>query len=70
MDTMGDKIGRIHLGRQNIDELQARKMKGLKRTAADLNDGTDDDDDEQSVGHQVIGESATAGPGAKKPRST
>ncbi|KAJ9652910.1 rRNA-binding ribosome biosynthesis protein rpf2 [Neophaeococcomyces mojaviensis] len=30
-DTMGDKLGRIHLGRQNLDELQTRKMKGLKR---------------------------------------
>jgi ribosome production factor 2 len=28
---MGDKIGRIHLGRQNLNDLQTRKMKGLKR---------------------------------------
>lgn len=28
---MGDKIGRIHLGRQDLSELQTRKMKGLKR---------------------------------------
>ena len=28
---MGDKIGRIHLGRQDLNELQTRKMKGLKR---------------------------------------
>ena len=28
---MGDKIGRIHLGRQDLGELQTRKMKGLKR---------------------------------------
>lgn len=25
-------MGRIHLGRQNLDELQTRKMKGLKRS--------------------------------------
>lgn len=31
MDNMGDKIGRIHLGRQDLSELQTRKMKGLKR---------------------------------------
>ncbi|OTA99780.1 hypothetical protein M426DRAFT_324850 [Hypoxylon sp. CI-4A] len=31
-DTIGDKIGRIHLGRQDLSELQTRKMKGLKRT--------------------------------------
>lgn len=28
---MGDKMGRIHLGRQDLNELQTRKMKGLKR---------------------------------------
>ena len=28
---MGDKIGRIHLGRQDLGDLQTRKMKGLKR---------------------------------------
>ncbi len=30
-DGMGDKIGRIHLGRQDLGELQTRKMRGLKR---------------------------------------
>ena len=30
-DLMGDKMGRIHLGRQDLSELQTRKMKGLKR---------------------------------------
>ncbi|KAL9581808.1 MAG: hypothetical protein Q9212_003673 [Teloschistes hypoglaucus] len=30
-DLVGDKIGRIHLGRQDLTELQTRKMKGLKR---------------------------------------
>lgn len=30
-DTVGDKIGRIHLGRQDLKELQTRKMKALKR---------------------------------------
>ena len=28
---MGDKIGRIHLGKQDLAELQTRKIKGLKR---------------------------------------
>ncbi|WEW58440.1 rRNA-binding ribosome biosynthesis protein rpf2 [Emydomyces testavorans] len=31
MDSIGDKIGRVHLGRQDLSELQTRKMKGLKR---------------------------------------
>lgn len=30
-DIVGDKVGRIHLGKQNLNELQTRKMKGLKR---------------------------------------
>lgn len=30
-DVVGDKIGRIHLGRQDLGTLQTRKMKGLKR---------------------------------------
>ncbi|KAG6018033.1 hypothetical protein E4U41_004051, partial [Claviceps citrina] len=31
-DSMGDKIGRVHLGRQDLRELQLRKMKALKRS--------------------------------------
>lgn len=34
MDTMGDKVGRVHLSRQDLGQLQTRKMKGLKRNAA------------------------------------
>ena len=29
-DAMGDKVGRIHLGKQDLGKLQSRKMKGLK----------------------------------------
>ncbi|RKU43803.1 rRNA-binding ribosome biosynthesis protein rpf2 [Coniochaeta pulveracea] len=31
VSNMGDKIGRIHLGKQDLKDLQTRKMKGLKR---------------------------------------
>lgn len=31
MDVMGDKMGKIHMPKQNFGELQSRKMKGLKR---------------------------------------
>jgi ribosome production factor 2 len=31
VSAMGDKMGRIHLGKQDLKELQTRKMKGLKR---------------------------------------
>ena len=30
-DIMGDKLGRIHIGKQDLSALQTRKMKGLKR---------------------------------------
>ncbi|KAI1505264.1 Brix domain-containing protein-like protein [Biscogniauxia marginata] len=46
-DNMGDKLGRIHLGRQDLGELQTRKMKGLKRNRdleADDDAVVDDDD--------------------------
>lgn len=42
-DLVGDKIGRVHLGKQDLSQLQTRKMKGLKRSHADL-------DDEEAVG--------------------
>ncbi|EDO19544.1 hypothetical protein Kpol_1018p76 [Vanderwaltozyma polyspora DSM 70294] len=29
-DQMGDKLGRVHLGKQDLNKLQTRKMKGLK----------------------------------------
>ncbi len=45
-DIVGDKVGRIHLGKQDLKELQTRKMKGLKRSrdVADKN-AVDEDDD-------------------------
>ena len=44
-DIVGDKMGRIHLGKQDLKELQTRKMKGLKRSRdiGDSEDGMDDD---------------------------
>lgn len=34
-DAMGDKIGRVHLSKQDLSELELRKMKGLKRSRKD-----------------------------------
>nr|POF26135.1 ribosome production factor 2 like [Quercus suber] len=39
-DIIGDKIGRIHTGKQDLTQLQTRKMKGLKRSR-DTDDGGD-----------------------------
>lgn len=35
VDPMGDKMGRIHLGKQDLSKLQSRKMKGLKKRRDD-----------------------------------
>ena len=46
-DVVGDKIGRIHLGKQDLSGLQTRKMKGLKRgrdTEAEGDGGEEDED--------------------------
>jgi len=41
-DLMGDKIGRIHVGKQDLTQLQTRKMKGLKRSRGDADAGDED----------------------------
>jgi len=46
-------MGRIHLGRQDLDELQTRKMKGLKRSrdvAAEAEgEGSEDGEEEDGM---------------------
>ena len=46
---MGDQYGRIHLGKQQFDKIQTRKMKGLKRRR-------DDDNEEAEGGEQEGGD--------------
>jgi hypothetical protein len=41
MDLIGDKVGRVHLNKQDLGGLQTRKMKGLKRRA-----GVESDEEE------------------------
>ncbi|CAO3639971.1 unnamed protein product [Mucor hiemalis] len=48
VDEMGDKYGRIHLGKQEIDKIQTRKMKGLKR-GSDEKEGDDESAKKQKV---------------------
>jgi ribosome production factor 2 len=43
-DEMGDTYGRIHLGKQDFNKIQTRKMKGLKKRA-----GEDDDEDDEDA---------------------
>ena len=44
MDIIGDKIGRIHTGKQDLNKLQTRKMKGLKTGKRGAEDMGDDED--------------------------
>lgn len=45
-DLLGDKLGRVHVDRQDLDQLQSRKMKGLKKRTAPDSDDEDDDNSE------------------------
>lgn len=60
MDAFGTQQGRIHMQKQDLDKLQTRKMKGLKRgpgdkataggkrarTEEEEEEGDEEDDDE------------------------
>ena len=61
-DIVGDKMGRIHLGRQDLGTLQTRKMKGLKRGRDVDTDLIGDEDD-----LTVVDDSGEGG-GTKKAR--
>lgn len=39
---MGDKVGRVHVGKQDLNQLQTRKMKGLKRSKEDVEEESED----------------------------
>lgn len=45
-DLMGDKLGRIHVGKQELGKLQTRKLKGLK---SKYDQGSDNDNDNESI---------------------
>ncbi|GMM49077.1 rRNA-binding ribosome biosynthesis protein [Starmerella bacillaris] len=67
MDFMGDKLGRIHVGKQDLNELQTRKMKGLKRKydvideekAEQQDDVEYDEIDEADEAYELDGDSFT-----------
>ena len=44
-DLMGDKLGKIHMGKQDLKTMQTRKMKGLKRSRDVEDDAADDKTD-------------------------
>lgn len=66
-DIVGDKVGRIHLGKQDLRELQTRKMKGLKRgrNTDDEGEGEGNIEDDGIISEDEDGE----GRGVKVKRS-
>ncbi|KAI8806404.1 Brix domain-containing protein [Cladochytrium replicatum] len=61
-DVIGDKYGRIHMHKQDFSKLQTRKMKGLKRGAAEL----EGEDGESPKKKSKAGGSRNDAGGAKK----
>ncbi|GAV51933.1 hypothetical protein ZYGR_0AF04050 [Zygosaccharomyces rouxii] len=63
VDPMGDKLGRIHMGKQDLNKLQTRKMKGLKsrfdqdQEDDDVEEYLDDDEEELNNGEELRNES-------------
>jgi ribosome production factor 2 len=51
---VGDKIGRIHLGKQDLKDLQTRKMKGLKRSRDVVDDGDDALEDDNVISDDEV----------------
>ncbi|KAH3675008.1 hypothetical protein WICMUC_002840 [Wickerhamomyces mucosus] len=41
-DVVGDKIGRVHVGKQDLNKMQTRKMKGLKKRFDQVGEDFDD----------------------------
>ena len=76
-DEMGDMVGRVHLGKQDLDNLQTRKMKGLRpargtKTGEELADDDEEafyeegDDGDDQDGDQLEMEDMTMPDGAQE----
>lgn len=54
IDEMGDKVGKIHVGQQELGKLQSRKMKGLKKEKKSTKAGRlSNHSDDESGGNEV-----------------
>ena len=51
IDEMGDTVGKIYVGKQDLDKLQSRKMKGLKEKSADR---VRHEGDEETVADEMV----------------
>lgn len=75
-DEIGDKMGRVHVGRQDLSNLALARMKGLgkKRKASDLNDASgsapDFDADVDNEADEQSGSDVAASPMSDKPSAS
>ena len=55
IDEMGDKVGRLHMNKQDLSKLQTRKMKGLKksRDAPGAEDGSGGEGEELDAAFEI-----------------
>jgi ribosome production factor 2 len=59
-DIMGDKTGKIHVGKQDLSTMQTRKMKGLKRSRDDrMEDAEMAEEDDDSVSGESVDDETT-----------
>ncbi|ORY81934.1 Brix domain-domain-containing protein [Protomyces lactucae-debilis] len=68
-DEMGDKVAQIHIGKQELDKMQTRKFKGLKRsrdTEEDEQEGSDDFEGDDIVSEDDDSEEEEAVAGGPK----
>ncbi|KAL4883775.1 valyl-tRNA synthetase mitochondrial precursor [Aspergillus karnatakaensis] len=63
IDLIGDKVGRVHLAKQDLGGLQTRKMKGLKRRA-----GVESDEDEGDLEMVDVDDLMSDDEGSKRAR--
>lgn len=53
-DEMGDKLGRVHVGKQDLSKLQTRKMKGLKSKYDQAHSSDEGSEGEYEVDENII----------------
>lgn len=49
-DDMGDMVGRVHVGKQDLNKLQTRKMKALKRSRQEESSDEEEGEEDRSTG--------------------
>ncbi|CAH7671516.1 Brix domain-containing protein [Phakopsora pachyrhizi] len=64
IDEMGDKVGKIHVGKQDLSTLQSRKMKGLKKDKRQTEE--DESEDNESIISDIVMDDGNLSAGASK----